>query len=131
MIYQKRMHHFLSKDSIASLMKGQKGHLMVVREMVDRKTQHAMYTSKEDAQRIIDKSLKKAEKDRKRIDKELTDQQKKLDARIQRRRSMSNKSTKTDNEDTCDDLFDKKGVGAHCNSVFNGLKERNTKRVFI
>lgn len=37
--------------------------------MVERKTQHAIYTSRDDAQRIIDKSLKKAEKDRKRIDR--------------------------------------------------------------
>lgn len=50
-------------------MKGQNGHLVVVKEMVDRKTQHAIYTSREDAQRIISKSLKKAEKERKRIDK--------------------------------------------------------------
>lgn len=78
-------------------MKGQNGHLVVVKEMVDRKTQHAIYTSKEDAQRIISKSLKKAEKNRKRIHQELTDQQKKLDARIERRKSMSNKSSKSDN----------------------------------
>ncbi len=43
---------------------------------------------------------------------------------------MSNKSTKTDNEDTCEDLFGSSKVPL-CNLVLNGLKERNAKRVFI
>lgn len=63
------MHHFLSKHSIESLLKGHKGHLVAIKQMVERKTQHAIYTSRDDAQRIIDKSLKKAEKDRKKIDR--------------------------------------------------------------
>ena len=55
-IYQKRMHHFLSKHSIESLLKGQKGELIAKREMVERKKQHAIYSSKEEAKRLIDRS---------------------------------------------------------------------------
>lgn len=45
---------------------------------MERKTQHAIYTSRDDAQRIIDKSLKKAEKDKSKIDRALKNQQKEL-----------------------------------------------------
>lgn len=44
---------------------------------------------------------------------------------------MSNKSTKSDNEDTCEDLFGKKGFGPKYNWALDGLKERRGKRVFI
>jgi len=63
------MHHFLSKESIESLMKGHKSHLIVQKERVERKRQQAMLGSKEEAKRIIDRSLKKAENNRIRINR--------------------------------------------------------------
>lgn len=84
--------------------------------------QHALITSKDEAHRMLDKSLKKAEKTKKRIDKELNNQEQTLAARIQRRKSMSNKSTKTDNEDCFDDLLALKGVSKQGNMVIAPLK---------
>lgn len=115
------MHLFLSKHSIQSLLKGQKSHLIAKKEQVERRKHIAILGSKEEAKRIIDKSKQKAEKTKKIIDKEINSQEKTLEARIKRRKSMSNRSTKTDNEDLCEDLFSKKGVPPSCNFVLEGL----------
>ena len=53
MLYQKRMHMFLSKHSIESLLNGKKGDLIAKKETVERKMQHATFGTKEEVQRII------------------------------------------------------------------------------
>ena len=86
--------------------------------MVERKKQHAVYGTKEEVQRIIDRSEKKAQNHNVLLKKEINGQQKALEDRIRRRKSMSNKSTKTtDYDDLCDDLFLKKGVQPSGNLV--------------
>ena len=131
MIYQKRMRIFLSKHSIESLMNGEKREMIAKRQMVERKKQHANYGAKMEALKIIDISEKKAEKRKKIIDSQLDNQEKTLESRISRRKSMSNKSTKTDVEESCEDIFSLKGIPPSCNLVFEGMRERGAKRVFI
>ena len=74
MIYQKRMRIFLSKHSIESLMNGEKREMIAKRQMVERKKQHANYSTKMEALKIIDISEKKAEKRKKIIDSQLDNQ---------------------------------------------------------
>jgi len=68
------MRIFLSKHSIDSLLKGHKGHLIAKREMVERKKQHAVYGTKEEVQRIIDRSEKKVQNHNVLLKKEINGQ---------------------------------------------------------
>jgi CRISPR/Cas system-associated endonuclease Cas1 len=87
-----------------------------------------VFNTKDEAMRIINRSEKKAETSRNIISREINNQKKTLEARIERRKSMSNKSTKTDNDDFGDLSED---IGGNVNFALNGLKERTAKRVFI
>lgn len=97
------MQQFLSKHCIESLLDGKKATFIARKENIERNKNHMIFSTKDQVQKIIDKSQQKAESRRKIIYQQMNNQNEKLAARIERRKSMSNKSTKTDNEDI-DDL---------------------------
>jgi hypothetical protein len=113
---------------------GKDATLIEKKEMVERSRLHAIVNTKEEIAKIIDKSNKRADSNQKLVAREMRTQQEQLEARIERRKSMSNKSTRTDNEDFEEEVGKKKQLKQetmNMNLLLNGIKGRNVKRVFI
>lgn len=100
---------------------------------MERNKLHAIVNTKEEIAKIILKSDSRADRNQKIVEKEMKSQHENLEARIERRKSMSNKSTKTDNEDFEDGSNKRtdKNQTMNVNFLLNGIKNRNVKRVFI
>lgn len=129
-IYKKRIQSFLSKPCVESMLKGKDGQLSLKKEMVERNRLHAIVNTKQEIVKIIEKSEKRADSNKKIVENLMRNQEQTLEARIERRKSMSNKSTKTDNDD-----FEEGEKVANekmsVNLLIGGIKDRNVKRVFI
>lgn len=112
------------------MLKGKDGQLSLKKEMVERNRLHAIVNTKQEIVKIIEKSEKRADSNKKIVENLMRSQEKTLEARIERRKSMSNKSTKTDN----DDFEEGERVANEkmsVNLLIGGIKDRNVKRVFI
>lgn len=59
-IYKNRMQQFLSKHCIESLLEGKKATFIARKEIIERNKNHAIYSTKDEVQKIIDKSQQKA-----------------------------------------------------------------------
>lgn len=93
------MQTFLSRPTVDDILNGKLGSLVIKKDIVQKNKIHASISSKEEVNRIIEKSQKNAQSHKRIIEKAIKNQQQNLDARIERRKSMSNRSTKTDNDD--------------------------------
>lgn len=54
------MQQFLSKHCIESLLEGKKATFIARKEIIERNKNHAIYSTKDEVQKIIDKSQQKA-----------------------------------------------------------------------
>lgn len=77
-IYRKRIQSFLSKPCVESLLKGRDGQLSLKKEMAERNRLHAIVNSKQEIARIIEKSEKRADSNKKIVDSEMRNQEKTL-----------------------------------------------------
>lgn len=75
MIYKKRLQCFLAKPSIESMLVGKDSNLILKKEMVERNRLHATVNTKEEMTKIIQKSDRRADSNKKILDKEIKTQE--------------------------------------------------------
>lgn len=76
------MHCFLSKPSVESALVGKSSDMALKRENVERSKMHAIIGTKEEISKIIQKSDKKVDKNRRLLESHIQNQQESLEARI-------------------------------------------------
>lgn len=69
---------------------------MIKKQMVERSKLHAIISSNEEANRIIERSQQRMDSTNKIVESEVVSQHKKLEARIERRKSLNTKAVGND-----------------------------------
>lgn len=102
-LYEKRMVSFLKQPAIEGILKGKASHLVVAEQSIMKATEDVKNVQKH-ADRLLKKSEMCEYRKQSTIAKELNKQESILEARIGRRRSMSNRSTTEDRGDDFEDM---------------------------
>jgi len=76
------MQTFLSRPTVDDILNGKLGSLVIKKDLVQKNKLQASISSKEEVNRIIEKSQKNVESHKKIIDKAIKNQQINLEARI-------------------------------------------------
>jgi hypothetical protein len=127
------MENFLKKQNIDDILRGKSGKLVSKKDTAEKKITHARTKSKSEVTKLLDRSEKITHINQGVMELSLREQETHLHERIQRRRAMSNRSSKTkDDEDNEEGKVSAKKVSG--NIVFDGLhlrKRQRPKMVFI
>lgn len=126
-VYRRRMQSFLSRPCVDDILQGKSGRMVVQREKVERHKLHAALSSKEEAQRIMEKSERRADSHRQMVREAIDSQQQQLEQRIQRRKSLSNRSANSEREAGRAKPRERMNV----KMILQGIKERQSRRVFL
>lgn len=86
------MENFLKRPAIDDILRGKSATLVSKRESAEHTINHARNKSKNEATKILKQTETKLHKHRSMVSKALEDQNSKLEARIHKRRTMSNRS---------------------------------------
>jgi uncharacterized protein (DUF2344 family) len=98
-MYKRRLQALLTRTAVASVLQGRDSHLILRREVVERTRMQAQVNSQEMVNRLMEKCEKRMASNIKLVEKDLKGQQENLNSRIQRRKSMSNRSHSTEQEE--------------------------------
>ncbi len=93
------METFLKRAAVDDILKGKSGVLVNRKESAEQMINSARNKSKSEVTKIIEKTNKKAEKHMNMVSKALEEQNLKLEARIHKRRTMSNRSISSEREE--------------------------------
>jgi hypothetical protein len=86
------MHAFLLNPLIQSILNDKSAQFSLRKESIRRVSAEATFSSKEEVKQLIEKSERRAESNRKSLNSWIGCQEQTLSIRINRRKSMSNKS---------------------------------------
>ena len=130
-VYHVRMEQFLKKSAVDDILRGKSGELVTKREDAEKRLTHARTKSKSEVTKIISQTERRVSKQSQIVAKDLHLQEQRLEERIHKRRTMSNRSVNSDqdleNEEGANEKLFKR-VGVHVESKAMAL---NPRRVFI
>lgn len=89
------MELFLKKTSIDDILRGKSSQLVSKRDETEKQLNHARNKSRSEVTRLLVHSDRKAAQTRDAVDRDLQRQADRLEERIQKRRTMSNRSSRT------------------------------------
>lgn len=133
LVYQKRLESFLKKQNIDEVLRGKSGRLANKKDVTEKEILSARFKSRGEVAQIMERSEKMERINQTKLSKTLSEQEHQLSKRIRKRRTMSNCSTRTNDEDEIEEARAEAGDASR-SSLLDELfskKEARVRRVLI